>query len=56
LQAQGFWRRPRRTGKVLLEAAYDIRTIQELIRHSDVSTTMIHAQVLKGMSRLLTDI
>ena len=30
----------------LLEASYDIRAIQELLGHKDVSTTMIHTDVL----------
>jgi site-specific recombinase XerD len=30
----------------LLEAAYDIRTLQELLGHRDVATTMIYTHVL----------
>ena len=31
----------------LLQSGTDIRTVQELLGHSDVSTTMIHTHMLK---------
>ena len=35
----------------LLEAAYDIRIIQELLGHKDVKTTVVHTHVPNQSSR-----
>jgi site-specific recombinase XerD len=36
----------------LLEKGYDIRTVQSLLGHKDVRTTMIYTHVLKSISAI----
>ena len=38
----------------LLQSGYDIRTVKELLGHSDVSTTMIYTHVLNKGGRRVT--
>lgn len=38
----------------LIEAGYDILTVQELLSHADVSTTMVYAHVLHKEGRGVT--
>ena len=35
----------------MLQAGYDIRTVQELLGHSDVATTMIYTHVMNRGGR-----
>ncbi len=40
-------------GRHLLEGGYDMRTVQELLGHKDVKTTMIYSDVLNRGGRAL---
>jgi len=35
----------------MLQAGIDIRTIQELLGHKDISTTMIYAHIVRSFSQ-----
>ena len=41
----------RSSARCLLESGHDIRTVQELLGHSDVETTMIYTRVLNRGGR-----